>query len=201
MYSPDTLQRLNDEAIAKYLAEVEAGKTTCDYCNEPAVTSIPVYNPADAVRDVEGAYAMVHVCAEHYDRGDYMEDLFYCAGCNQLFVTNHSWDVLYVDRNGEMYCQKCALETFEGVTLRELVKHLRRGNTKDFMRANSFPGKKELVDLEFSEYSDFPGCTSLEEVADKILEAALEEDIDLDRTVYPLLTHTYQFSVALGVYY
>jgi hypothetical protein len=69
------------------------------------------------------------------------------------------------------------------------------------MRANSFPGKKELVDLEFSEYSDFPGCTSLEEVADKIVAAALEKEVDLDATVYPLMTHGYQFSVALGIYY
>jgi hypothetical protein len=201
MYSPDTLQRLNDETVAKYLVQTEAGERTCDYCNDTATHSIPVFNPADSVRDVEGAYSVIHVCDEHHEDGSYMEELFYCDGCGELFVTHHSWDVLYVEKDGELLCQKCALESFEGVTLRELVKHLRKGNTKDFMRANSFPGKEELVDLEFSEYSDFPGCTSLEEVAEKILEAALEEEVDLDRTVYPVVTHTYQFSVALSVYY
>jgi hypothetical protein len=201
MYSPDTLQRLNDEAVAKYLVQTEAGERTCDYCNEPAVTSIPVYNPADEVRDVKGAYAMINVCAEHYERGDYLEDTFYCAGCDQLFVTHHSWDVLYVERNGEMFCQRCALESFEGIELWELLEHLRRGNTKDFMRANSFPGKEELVDLEFSEWSDFPGCTTLQQVAQKIEDAAGEAGLTQETVVYPLMTHGYQFSVVLGIYY
>lgn len=201
MYSLDTLQRLNDAAVAKYLAQTESGERTCDYCNEAATHSIPVYNPADSVREVEGAYSLIHVCEEHHDNGSFMEELFYCDGCGELFVTHHSGDVLYVERDGEMLCQKCALERMEPVALLDLVNDLERGDVSKWLRANDFPGKQLLWEGEFSEWSDFPGHTDLKSVAKEILQAAYENGLGEDSEVYPLVTHGYQFSLALGVYF
>ena len=144
MYSPDTLQRLNDETVAKHSAQTESGERTCDYCNDPATHSFPVYNPADSVRDVKGAYSVIHVCDEHQDNGIYMEELFYCDGCGELFVTHHSWDVLYVEKDGEMFCQNCALERMEPIPLLELVDDLEQIDVAKWMRANDFPGKQLL---------------------------------------------------------
>jgi len=201
VYSPDTLQRLNDESVAKYFAQTEAGERTCDYCNKTATHSILVFNPADSVRDVEGAYSVIHVCDEHHDNGSYMEEVFYCDGCGGLFVTHHSWDVLHVEMNGGMFCQKCALERMEPITLLELVDDLERGDVSKWMRVNSFPGKELLWEGEFSEWSDFPGHTNLKSVRKEILQAAYENGLGENSEVYPLVTHGYQFSVALGVYY
>ena len=93
MYCPDTLKRLNQEAVNNYYADQEIQNvlrekaverddfTTCDYCDQPSTKVLPVYNPADAVRDIEGAYSVIHICDECEKNGSYMDDLFYCSDC------------------------------------------------------------------------------------------------------------------------
>lgn len=206
MYSPDTLERLNEAEVAKHLARVEAetNRPTCDYCDEPADHALPLYNPADGVRGVEGAYAMIEVCDEHYEDGTYLEENFHCADCGELFILNHSWDVVAVidSEAGEIYCQKCYAENhLEGQPLYEVLENLeRRVDTGGWKRLNGVPGKELLWEGEYSGYSDFPGHTSLESVAQELREAAEEAGAEEGDTVYPVVSQGYQFSVVLAVY-
>lgn len=201
MYSLDTLKRLNDEAVDRHLAETKAGEATCDYCSEPATHAFPVYNPADSVRGVEGAYAMVQCCDEHYDDGTYMDELFYCDECGVLFVTHHSWDSLMTMINDKLLCHACALKEIEPISLGQLLMDLADDRKSPMVRAQDFPGKKLLWDGEFSNYSDFPGHTNLKSIRQSIMSAAEEAGLRLEDKVYPLVTHTYQFSISLAVYY
>lgn len=238
MYCPDTLQRLNDAAVEKYQAEVEAqsakvealaeeegvlleelatgavrdlfegdgGYAECDYCREPAIHAFPVYNPADAVREppVEGAYDIARVCGACYHDGTYLEDRFYCDHCGKLFAFNHSWDVLaVVDReSGEVFCQKCYAEhELEPVSLGELQEKLAAGETGDWKRLDRVPGKTLLVELEFSQYSDFPGCNSTGCVSEELQRAAEEAGLGPEDEVYPVVTAGRQFHEELGVFY
>jgi len=198
MYVPDALQRMNDAAVTKARTRVKEGHVQCDHCDNMADYCIPVYNPADSVRDVEGAYHVENLCPKCYDDGYWMEELFNCANCGEIFIVNHSWDVVGVMLEDGMYCQACAADQIEPshVAL-DICFDLRRGNTKRFIRMNAMPGKREIWSGEFSEWGDFPGYTSLDAVADDIEEACVREGVDM---AYPLVTHGYQFSVVLGVY-
>jgi len=196
MYCIDTLNRLNDEAVAKHEAEVEAGNETCDYCDEPATHLVPVYNPADSVRDVDGAYATYSLCDEHFDNQAHLEENFYCDGCGELFINNHSWDFLRCDLEDGSYCHACAAEQIEPIPWSELKSLLREGDTQDFVRLDSLPGKKLVWEGEYSGYSDFPGHTSI----DSIIAAVIEAGVSGDDLVYPLLTKTYQFAVVIAIY-
>lgn len=214
MYSPDTFHRLNERAVQRHnetileqatrLADGEEVKDPikCDFCNQLAVHHVPVYNPADSVRDVEGAYLEYALCDEHYHDGSYLEETFYCDGCGQLFVTHHSWDELVTIIDGGLYCQTCALEVIEPVSLADLYWRLITEDSVDgWHRINGAPGHKKLWSGEYSGYANFPGHTSLGSVADEIREAAEGRGLDLDKTmVIPLITQGYQFSVVLGVY-
>jgi len=211
MYSPDTLQRLNQEAVDREMTE----DTRCDHCDKKATMKIPVYNPADALRDppITDPYCMVNVCEEHYDDGSYMEELFYCDSCSEYFIVNHSWNNLAVRTEDGIYCQQCFANNWEPedengnrLTLAALLSELRNGKTsvKTFRRLDRMPGKRLLWEGEFSQWSDFPGHTSLDSVAREINEASWSEDVkDVDSSilVYPLITFTNQFSVSLAVYY
>ena len=201
MYSPDTLKRLNDEAVAEYQARVESEEETCDYCNEKAVEVLPIYNPADALREppVEGAYSTLCRCEEHRDEGWGEDDIFFCPDCGEWYIVNHSWDIVAVMTEDGYRCQKCAAESLEGVQFIDLLDNLRLGRTSDFLRINGVPGKEKLWEGEFSQYSDFPGFTNLSDVADAI-EAKAEGIIGNYDKVYPIIDHGYQFSVSLAVY-
>jgi hypothetical protein len=212
MYCPDTLHRLNQEAVDRHYEAIvcQAAKManderidtliTCDFCDEPATHHIPVYNPADAFRGVEGACGEYRLCHRCYRRGDYLEDLFVCQGCGQLFITHHSWDVLYTEIDGDLYCQACALEKIEPVPLGDLINDLYEDEVPDWHRINGYPGHEQIWSGEFAESPDFPGHTSLRSVADSILKAAEEAGYGLDTLVVPLITHGFQFSVVLGVF-
>ena len=212
MYCQDTLQRLNQREVDKHYAAINEQVLaiynegadpediiTCDFCDQPAEHYIPVYNPADAVRGVEGAYSGYDLCEDCRDQG-YPEETFCCEGCGELFVTNHSWDVLYTDMDGSLYCQACALEEIEPVRLDDCIWGLINGNLSNWLRINNYPEHEELWSGEFSEGSDFPGHTSLDSVVDSIRDAAEEKAYGLDTLVVPLITQGYQFSVVLGVF-
>ena len=144
MYVADTLERLNEEQAEEELREALEDKTIpCDYCDEPATRVHKVYNPADAVRDVEGIYCFIRVCDGCNDAGHGMEDLFYCPDCDELFIINHSWDVLAVTIDGERYCQKCALERIEPIPIKTVLDCLATGETQDWMKINNIPGKSQ----------------------------------------------------------
>ena len=85
-------------------------------------------------------------------------------------------------------------------SLGELIDKLHAGETGDFKRINNIPGKELLYEGEFSQYSDFPGHTSLSSIATVLEVKAVEKDISLDSLVYPVITHTYQFSLVVGVF-
>ena len=202
MYSPDTLQRLNEDEVKRQRESAEKGECECEYCGEKKpLMLLPVYNPADAVRDVEGAYSTLEICQDCLDEGRGMDDLFYCDGCGELFIQNHSWDSLIVITDDGCFCHSCALENIEGIQLGDLLKKIREGDVKDFLRIDNFPGKKEIWSGEYSDFSDFPGHTSLDSVADSIEKKAFEENLGPEDIVYPLLTKTFQFSVVLGIYF
>ena len=196
MYSPDTLERLNDERVKRERALVRHKEVTCDYCDRKAVKLLAVLNPADAVRNpqIKGAYSTISLCEECYESDAYRDDHFYCADCGRLFVCNHSWDVLAVTTDDGIFCQECAIRSFEPVTIAELVKQLNTGNTSLFLRVTNIPDKEVIYECEFSQYNDFLGKTSLGSIANDLLNLGASE------LVYPCITHTYQFSVALALY-
>ena len=212
MYCPDTLQRLNQEAVDKYYEEqnaqndlIEKGVetddfTTCDYCDQPSTQVVPVYNPADAVRDVEGAYSIIHICEECDDKGLLTEERFYCEGCGELFITHHSWDSLVTIIDNGFYCQACAIDELKPVPLYEVLENLESGAVEEWARISAMPKNELLWEGEFSGYSDFPGNTTLDQVKEGIAAAMEEKGLDDSVYVHPLVTQTYQFSVVLAVY-
>jgi hypothetical protein len=225
MYVPDTLKRLNDEAVeaaiadaakvarlrgswskahkmltfGEYLERKRVDYECCDCCSEPAIEAYPVYNPADGVRGVKGAYYMAHLCAKHAE--DEPEETFICDDCGTRFATHHSWDSLICKIKGDFLCHSCAANRIEGIPLSELLRELREGKTGDWVRCNALPGKELLWEGDFSEFADFPGHTSPGNVAQDIEETAQDAGLRADTTVYPLITQVYQFSVILGVYH
>jgi hypothetical protein len=225
MYVPDTLKRLNDKAVeaaiadaaeiarlrgswskahkmltfGEYLERKRVDYECCDCCSEPAIEAYPVYNPADGVRGVKGAYFVAHLCAEH--AGEEPEETFICDGCGERFATHHSWDSLVCRIGDAPFCHACAADRAEGVTLAELLQNLREGETGGWPRINALPGKELLWEGEFSQWSDFPGHTSPGSIAQALEEAANEAGLPSDTTVYPVLLQTFQFSVVLGVYH
>lgn len=202
MYSPDTLKRLNDEAVAAYQANV--ADETCDFCDEPAVEVIPIYNPADALREppVEGAYSTLNRCEHHKHIDKIDEDTFWCPGCSNYFIINHSWDIVAVKTDDEGWlCQKCAAKNLEGYTLATVVRQIRDGNTEGWTRINSVPGKEKFFSGEFAPYPDFPGYNDWGRLADAIEAAAEEAGLTRNSKVYPIIDHGYQFAVSLAVYH
>lgn len=206
MYCPDTLKRLNEEAELKHIKELKNNITgepiTCDFCIEDAVEGIPIYNPADALRDppVTGIYSTMYRCQDCQDHESGRDDMFVCPDCRKHFIINHSWDRLAVTIDDVFYCQECAVKHIKPVELWDLVNALHNGDTSMFTRINKIPGKTRLWSGEFSSYSDFPGHTEMSEVADEINEAAAATG-DMEIEVYPVIDHGYQFSVSLAVYY
>lgn len=227
MYCPDTYQRINDKKVAEYQEELdrqqrmldvsETGSedgieiTRCEFCDDnPATQVIPVYNPADKINGRgQEAYAVYHICDECADDGKHMEENFYCDGCGEFFIYNHSWEVLAVVKADGIYCQSCAAKDAEesGIYLCDLLDILERPSTSDrtvrnmFQKLDNMPGKDLLCEVEYSSYSDFPGCTSFDQVANEIRQAAEEIELEAGAMVWPLVTRGRQFSVTLAVYY
>jgi len=206
MYVPDTLNRMNEEATLKFLEELindDDSPAICEFCDQPATEGIALYNPADALRDppVTGIYSTLVRCDDCRDECLGEDDTFWCEGCNEMFVVNHSWDVVAVMGDHGFMCQKCFAENMEGHLLDEVVDSLRSGVTDQFKRLNSVPGKTKFFDGEFSSYTDFPGHTTWRGLADAVLEAAEEADVDINDMVYPIVDHGYQFSVSLAIYH
>lgn len=226
MYCPDTYQRINAKKVREYqeqlnreaesreLAEEENPPepldfTRCEFCEDnPATQVIPVYNPADKINGRgQDAYAVYHICDECADNGKHMEENFYCDKCGEFFIYNHSWEILAVVKDVGIYCQSCAAEDAEenGIYLEDLLDILeqpRQRIVQDvFQKLDNMPGKTLLWEGEYSSYSDFPGFTTLGQVAEAIREAAEGEDLEGGELVYPLVTKGRQFSVTLAVYY
>jgi len=201
MYSPDTLKRLNDEAVAAHQANL--ADQVCDFCDEPAVEVIPVYNPADALRDppVEGAYTTLTRCETHREEGYMDDETFICPGCGEYFIVNHSWDVVAVMTDDGWYCQKCAADDLEGMELIDVLVGISNGNTEGWTRINRVPDKKVFFEGEFAPYPDFPGYNTWASLHDAIEKAAEEAGIGKYDTVYPIIDHGYQFSVSLAIYH
>lgn len=196
MYCPDTLKRLNDKAVEDHMAQAKE----CDYCDQRATDYLEIFNPADELRDppVDGVYMVMDRCQDCADQGVGEDDIFHCDGCGRYFVRNHSWDVLSVTIDGDELCQKCASESIEPISLDKLYFALVNGNMGVWTRINNIPGKKLLWEGEYSDYSDFPGHSSLESVLKSIQEKLGEYG---RRThVYPIIDHVYQFSVSLAIY-
>jgi hypothetical protein len=227
MYCPDTYKRINDEKVAEYQAQLKAeadvrqewedknedevapDSTVCEFCDkEPATQVIPVYNPADKINGrVQDAYAVYHICDRCVDEGAHMEQNFYCEKCGEFFIYNHSWEVLAVVKDNGMYCQSCAAEDAvdQGVFAFNFLETLQLEDEdkirKMFIKLDNMPGMRLLCEVEFSQYSDFPGCTSFRQVADAVQDAMDEAGLDEDEIIYPLVTSGRQFSVTLAVYY
>lgn len=201
MYCPDTFKRLNAAAEKKYINEVKKGKVDCEYCNDKKATvAIPIYNPADSIRGVEGAVTVAQMCEECYEDGRWQEDVFTCGDCGKEFITNHSWDNLTVVVDGEMYCHECGLKHIEQRTIADVIDALKSNDTSMFVRVNA-PDKATIIwEGEYSGYSDFPGHTSLNTIVNEIEEACETAGIDINTYVIPAVTHTYQFSCALAIF-
>jgi len=212
MYCPDTLERLNNKEVEKYAAAMAAqakllaeGKEddagiTCDFCSSPAIEAIPIYNPSDSVRGVEGAYDIRHVCQECLDNGKYLEEAFYCDGCGELFITHHSWDNLVCQLPGGIYCHKCALEAIKPVPLRNVISDLQSGKVGHWVRINGDPDREQLWEGEFSQWPDFPGHTTTDSLVKSIKAACKGSRVTMATPVIPMVTATYQFAVALSIY-
>jgi len=221
MYSIDTLERLNDEAVKAHYAKIEAQNDlledvvdtedvpdeteiiTCDWCDQPATEALVVLNPADELNGVDGAYGIIHICEDCQDNGYLFEEHFYCSECGRLFIVNHSWDVLAVTNaeTGEMFCQKCALDNADHVTIRDLECSLYDGDVDDFLRLDAVPGHELLWEGGYSGYGDFSGAHSPREIADEITDIVNDLGIGMDTEVIPVITFTGQFHVNLAVYY
>lgn len=224
MYCPDTYKRINDEKVVEYrallMAEADAREeqgeddvaldsAQCEFCYDaPATQVIPVYNPADKINGRgQEAYAVYYICDECADAGKDMEENFYCAKCGELFIYNHSWEVLAVVKKDGIYCQSCAAEDApeQGVFVFNLLETLQSEDEDKiremFIKLDNMLGMSLLCEVEFSQYPDFPGCTSFRQVAEAVQEAMKEEGVDEDTVVYPLVTSGRQFSVTLAIYY
>jgi hypothetical protein len=202
MYVPDTLRRIDNRKVLEYQKKLKSTEgAQCDYCGRPATQIIEVFNPADGLRGIEGAYAIEPICDECHKDEVYLEERFYCPGCKKLFITHHSWDYLAVKIDGELYCQGCALPMIRPVELGLLLCELLNGIVHRWHRLNNGGlDTEEIWSGEFSDYPDFPGHTSLRSVALEIFCAARERGLAMEDRVIPLVTQTYQFSVVLGVY-
>lgn len=200
MYSPDTLIRVNKKAVQKYYQEVSAGKHECENCDAKAVHIIPVYNPADFVRHVEGAYNVYILCDKCYDDGYWSEETFNCAECGELFITHHSWNILYTMINGEMYCQECAGNIIDSKPLGQVLNDLRKNNAKNWVRVDNILDKELVWEEEYSNYNDFPGLISLDQIAASLETMISEQGFSDETEVVPVITHGYQFSCVLGVF-
>ena len=202
MYVADDLKRLNDDAVARQTAVVDQGEERCEYCDKHAAYVLPVYNPADAVREgngpVKGAYCTLTLCEECHDNSKHLDDgeYFNCAECGELFIHNHSWDVLSVTTDDGLLCQKCAAEGLEPEYWGEVKDRLLALDTEGWLRINNLPGKEKVWEGEYSDYSDFPGHTSMESVVASI-EGEGVTDGDL---VYTVVTQGYQFSVVIAIF-
>lgn len=128
------------------------------------------------------------------------EDCFTCAECDDVFIRNHSWDNLTVVIDGEYYCHKCALLHVKQYTIKDVIAALEKKNTDIFTRINIPENIDPVWEGEFSEYSDFGGHTSLKSVTSDIVNECKEKGIKLDTMVIPAIIHTYQFSIALGLF-
>ncbi len=202
MYCPDTLERMHEKLHQERVQALESGQeeVTCDYCGNKADHIIPVYNPADALREVEGIYCEVNICEKCEDKGYLYEEYFICDECGEWFILNHSWDSLVVNLNGSQYCHKCALNHLPTYTIQEVLDSLSNGETNLFNRIN-VPDSANLVwEGEFSQYSDFPGHTSFDSLIRSIKDKCEEDDISLETQVYSVVSHTYQFSVCLSIF-
>jgi hypothetical protein len=195
---------MEEKQALRWAEDVQNGcaEEECYYCDEKATTVRIVYNPADAMRNppVTGIYHARAVCEEH-DQPD--EDEFWCEYCSKDYVVNHSWDVVAVMTDNGYVCQKCFYENLaQTMPLGRVIEELSEGNCnhEKFFRMNSIPGKEAIWEGEFAPYSDFPGHQSIGSITDSIREAAEEANIGLDDEVYTLVTHGYQFSVALALY-
>ena len=124
MYSPDTLHRINKEAVEQSRQKAKAGGVECEICGKKATDSIPVYNPADSVRGVKGAYTTIDLCDYCKENELYMEngEYFTCDGCGKLFVTHHSWDSLVCTIDASQFCHVCAAKQIKPITLDKIVK-------------------------------------------------------------------------------
>ena len=201
MYCIDTLERLNLEQVQHEREKILSGEgVACDYCDNKATQIIDVYNPADALRNVSGAYCVINICDDCFDNGYHLEENFYCPDCGELFIVNHSWDVLAVSLDGEYYCQKCALNYMNPVTVKQLLADLECGATEGWVRMNGVPGHEELWSGEFSQWPDFPGHTSFKSIIQEIKDVLRRKRLRRDTEVYPLITQGYQFSVVLSVF-
>ena len=206
MYVPDTLNRMDEEATLKFLAELiddDGSPATCEYCDQPATEGIALYNPADALRDppVTGIYSTIVRCDDCRDNGYGDDDTFYCEGCDEHFIVNHSWDVVAVMGEHGFMCQKCFAENMEGHELDEVIFNLKNGETGQFKRLNSVPGKEMFFEGEFAPNPDLPGYNTWDSLAHAVRVAAIEAEIDLQDDVYPIIDHGYQFSVSLAIYH
>ena len=217
MYCQDTMQRLNNQVVEKYQAEIAAQTiklnhdpdynwvadlevVICDHCDQPATEAIAVFNPADRLIEVPGAYDLVHICDDCRDNGYLEEDRFWCPGCGELFVTRHSWDSIGCIVEDKEYCQACAIETIQPVTLWQVVSDIENHETDQWPWLTNMPGKEKIWEGEYSSYSNFPGYTDPGRMAGELLLKARETGYPKGSYVYPVITHTYQFSVALAVY-
>ena len=218
MYCPDTLQRLNDEEVQKYEAQVAAqaarmeddpdydatedeDAVVCDFCGEPATESRGVLNPADELNGVDGAYYVMNICQDCMDSGYDMEEHFWCDDCGRFFVTHHSWDFLAVVNDYGMTCQKCALDNTEGTPAWQVIDKLYDGHTDGWLRLDTVPGHDLLWEGECSQYGDFPGHTSLGSVADAISQALDDLGLGVNEMLIPVVTFTGQFHTNLAVYF
>jgi hypothetical protein len=217
MHCPDTLQRINDQAVDRYQVEIaaQAAKLSevpdynwrddldivvCEYCEQPATEAIPVYNPADGLRNVTGAYDLVYTCDECRHDGSLEDDRFWCPGCGELFVTEHSWDSLGCIIDDREYCQSCAIDAIHPVTLWQVVADIDSNAIGNWPRLVDVPGKVKIWEGEYASYSDFPGHTDPGCMAGELIAKARKMGYHKGSYVYPVITHTYQFSVALAVY-
>ncbi|RLC68495.1 MAG: hypothetical protein DRH97_02965 [Chloroflexi bacterium] len=150
MYVKDTLNRMDEEATLKFLSELlddDGSPVKCECCNdEDAVHGMAIYNPADALRDppLDGIYATLIRCEDCRDMGHGEDDIFYCEGCDEHFIINHSWDTVAASGEYGFECQKCFAENLEGVELGYVLKDIRDGETGRFKRINSVPGKERM---------------------------------------------------------
>jgi len=178
----------------------------CDNCSKAATYGEEVFNPADTVREgmTLEPYTLLFGCQECLDSGALDEEMFYCTACGRKFIYNHSWDVVAVTdpETGELYCQRCFVEEcLEPRPLYELLEELAEGRADGWVRLDNVPGRELLYQGGFSQYSDFPGDTRLQDLVFRIKEAADALGLDDDTPVYPVILAGRQFHVELGVFY
>ena len=200
MYCPDTLKRMNEEEHQKYVNSLKAKELKCEYCDGKADRAVEIFNPADEIRNVEGAYEITPICDDCEERGCLDDETFICSACGKRFITHHSWDSLVVVYNGEQYCHKCALEQIKEHSIKEVIDTLLMGGVGKFVRLNVPEGAETIWEGEYSQYSDFPGHTSLASVAGAIESGCGRAGIPLSTKVLAVVSQSFQFSVALALF-